>query len=184
MLIWGGASSVGTFAIQSAKMLGFIVYATASTKHHEYLKKLGAHATFDYKDSDIISKIVKAVKEDGLKLTVAHCVVDNSLQPTLDVLKQTKGDVSAKVAHSPLLPENHLTLENTGIMMNFPSMDKAVRDKHMNACFHGWLKDGLESGSVVPSPAIQVEKGGLEGLNAALDKLKVGISGTKTFVPL
>jgi NADPH:quinone reductase-like Zn-dependent oxidoreductase len=184
VLIWGGASSVGTFAIQSAKMLGFIVYATASAKHHEYLKTLGAHAMFDYKDNDVVEKIVEAVKKDGLTLTTAHCVVNESLQPTLDVLKQTKGEAAAKVAHSPMLPEGHLTLENTEITFNFPSMDKAVRDKHMYKCFHGWLQEGLKSGDVVPSPAIQIEAGGLEGLNAAMDKLKAGVSGVKIVVPI
>ncbi|KAF1937067.1 quinone reductase [Clathrospora elynae] len=184
VLIWGGASSIGTFSIQSAKTLGFTVYATASPKHHEYLKELGAHAVFDYKKSDVVREIVDAVKKDGLTLTTAHCVVNDSLQPTLDVLKETKGNAVAKVAHSPMLPEGHPTLENTEITFNFPSMDKTVRDKHMYKCFHGWLQEGLKSGSVVPSPVQQVESGGLEGLNSALDKLRAGVSGTKIIVPI
>ncbi|KAI1075189.1 GroES-like protein [Whalleya microplaca] len=184
VLIWGGASSVGTFAIQSAKSLGFTVYVTASPKHHEYLKKLGAHAVFDYKASDIVPKIVAAVNNDGVKLHTAHCVVKGGLQPTLDVLKETKGDAVAKVAHSPVLPPDHPTLEKTEILFNYPPMDPAARDKHMYQCFHGWLQDGLKSGSVVPSPDIQVEGGGLGGLNAALDKLKGGVSGTKIVIPI
>lgn len=183
-LIWGGASSVGTFAIQSAKSLGFTVYTTASPKHHAYLEKLGAHAVFDYKSSDVVSKIIAAVKKDGVKLHTAHCVVDGSLQPTLDVLRETKGSAAAKVAHSPVLPPDHPKLDNTEIIFNFPSMDQAVRDKHMYQCFHGWLQGGLKSGSVVPSPNVQVERGGLEGLNAALDKLKAGVSGAKIVVPI
>ncbi|KGO73771.1 Polyketide synthase, enoylreductase [Penicillium italicum] len=179
VLIWGGASSVGTFAVQSAKSLGFTVYATASPKHHDYLKKLGATAIFDYKASEVVSQIVEAVKKDGVDLHTAHCVVVGGLQPTLDVLKETKGDGAAKVAHSPVLPADHPTLENTTITFNFPSMDSAERSKHMYQCFHGWLKDGLKSASVVPSPALQIEDGGLEGLNPALDKLKAGVSGAK-----
>ncbi|KIN05287.1 hypothetical protein OIDMADRAFT_101971 [Oidiodendron maius Zn] len=184
VLIWGGASSVGTFAIQSAKSLGFTVYATASPKHHEYLKKLGAHAVFDYKESDIVSQIVDAVNKDGVNLHTAHCVVNGSLQPTLDVLKETKGDAVAKVAHSPVLAADHPTLDKTEIKFNFPPMDPVARDNHMFQCFHGWLQDGLKSGSVVPSPSIQVEGGGLVGLNPALDKLKAGVSGTKIVVPI
>jgi NADPH:quinone reductase-like Zn-dependent oxidoreductase len=184
VLIWGGSSSVGTFAIQSAKSLGFTVYATASSKHHQYLKKLGAHAVFDYKDSDVVSQIVNAVKKDGVNLQTAHCVVKESLQPTLDVLKETKGNAAAKVVHSPILPPDHPMLDKTEITFNFPPMDQAVRDKHIYQCFHGWLQDGLKSGSVVPSPNIQVESGGLEGLNPALDKLKAGVSGIKIVVPI
>ena len=184
ILIWGGSSSVGTFSIQSAKTLGFTVYTTASPKHHDLLKKLGAHATFDYKSDDVVSQIVAAVKQDGLKLHTAHVAVDGGLQPSLDVLKEVKGDTPAVVAHSPILPEGHPTLDNTTITFNFPSMDKTIRDKHIYNCFHGWLHEGLQSGAVVPSPAIQVEDGGLEGLNAALDKLRAGVSGTKIVVPI
>ncbi|CEN62046.1 Putative Quinone reductase [Aspergillus calidoustus] len=179
VLIWGGASSVGTFAVQSAKSLGFTVYATASPKHHEYMKELGAHAVFDYKASAVVGQIVHAVKEDGVKLHTAHCVVAGGLQPTLDVLRETKGEEAARVAHSPVLPPDHPALENTQITFNFPPLEQASRDKHMYQCFHGWLANGLKSGSVVPSPPVQVEGGGLEGLNAALDMLKAGVSGTK-----
>lgn len=42
MLVWGGAGSVGSAAVQVAKLMGFHVYVTASEKHHEYLKRLGA----------------------------------------------------------------------------------------------------------------------------------------------
>ncbi|KAJ5639233.1 uncharacterized protein N7484_007095 [Penicillium longicatenatum] len=182
VLIWGASSSVGTFAVQFAKILGFTVYATASVKHHDLVKKLGAHATFDYKASDVVSQIVNAVKRDGVKLHTAHCVVDGALQPTLDILKETKGDAHARVAHSPLLPEGHPTLENTLIAFNSPSMDEALRSKHIKEVFHGWLKTCLQSGEVIPSPNIQVEGGGLGGVNAALDKLRDGVSGTKIVV--
>lgn len=184
VLIWGASSSVGTFAVQSAKTLGFTVYATASLKHHDLIKKLGAHAVFDYKASDIVSQIVSAVKKDGVKLHTAHCVVDGALQPTLDILKETKGDAQAKVAHSPLLPEGHPTLNNTQITFNFPSMEETTRSKHIKDVFHGWLKTGLQSGEVVPSPTIQIEGGGLGGVHAALDKLKDGVSGTKIVLPV
>jgi NADPH:quinone reductase-like Zn-dependent oxidoreductase len=184
VLIWGASSSVGSFAVQSAKTLGFTVYATASPKHHDLVKKLGADAVFDYKDSDVVSKIVDAVKKDGVYLHTAHCVVDGALQPTLDILKETKGDAFAKVAHSPVLPEGHPTLDNTQITFNFPSMDEVVRSKHIKEVFHGWLHSGLKDGKIVPSPNIQIEEGGLDGINAALDKLKAGVSGTKIVVPV
>ncbi|GMG30387.1 Alcohol dehydrogenase zinc-binding domain protein [Aspergillus oryzae] len=184
VLIWGASSSVGTLAVQSAKTLGFTVYATASPKHHDLVKRLGAHAVFDYRASDIVSQIVNAVKKDGVKLHTAHCVVDGALQPTLDILKETKGDAHTKVAHSPLLPEGHPTLDNTQITFNFPPIDKTARSKHMHEVFHGWLKAGLQSGEVIPSPTIQTEGGGLGGMHAALDKLKVGVSGTKIVVPV
>ncbi|KAE8377275.1 chaperonin 10-like protein [Aspergillus bertholletiae] len=184
VLIWGASSSVGSLSVQSARSLGFTVYATASPKHHDLVRKLGAHAVFDYKASDVVSQIVRAVEKDGVKLHTAHCVVDGALQPALDILKETKGDAHAKVAHSPILPEGHPTLDNTLIIFNFPSTDETTRSKHINQVFNRWLKTGLQSGEIIPSPNIQIEGGGLGGVHAALDKLKAGVSGTKIVVPI
>ncbi|KKP04589.1 hypothetical protein THAR02_03279 [Trichoderma harzianum] len=167
-----------------AKTLGFTVYATASPSHHDLVKKLGADAVFDYKASDVVSQIIEAVKKDGVQLHTAHCVVNGALQPTLDILKETKGDAAAKVVHSPVLPEGHPTLENTQITFNLPPMDEVIRSKHFHEVFHGWLSSGLKSGEIIPSPNIQIEGGGLGGVHAALDKLKRGVSGTKIVVPI
>ncbi|KAK6462413.1 zinc-binding oxidoreductase alcohol dehydrogenase [Scheffersomyces coipomensis] len=58
ILIWGGATSAGIVAIQIAKSVyGLKVITTASKKHHEFLKSLGADATFDYRDSNVIDQI-------------------------------------------------------------------------------------------------------------------------------
>ena len=182
VLIWGGASSVGTFAIQSAKLMGFTVYTTASAKNHEYLKELGANVVFDYKASDVVAQIIDAVNKDGVILRTANCVVEGSLQPTLDVLKIAKGDAVANVAHCPPLLPGAPTLEGAEIKFVLPPMDPAERNDHMYKCFHVWLRDGLSSGSVVPSPHVQIEAGGLKGLNKALDTLKAGVSATKIVV--
>ena len=182
VLIWGGASSVGTFTVQSAKSMGFTVYTTASAKNHEYLKMLGADVVFDYKASDVVSQIKDTVKKDGVTLRTASCVVEGSLQPTLDVLGKTKGDAIAKVAHAPPLLPGAPTLEGVEIKFVLPPIDPAERSDHMYKCFHVWLRDGLDSGTVVPSPKVQVVAGGLEGLNKALDTLKAGVSGTKIVV--
>lgn len=82
--------------------MGFTVYTTASTKNHEYLKKPGADVVFDYKASDFVSQIIDTVKKDGVTLRTAICVVEGSLQPTLDVLRHTMGDAVAKIAHALL----------------------------------------------------------------------------------
>ncbi|EGP90053.1 unnamed protein product [Zymoseptoria tritici ST99CH_3D1] len=182
ILIWGGSSSVGSFAVQTAKSLGFTVYATAGAKNLEYVKSLGTDAVFDYKSPTVVKDIAAKVKADGVLLRTAHTIVDNALQQTLDVLKETKGDHPARVAHAPLLPENAPSLDNTEIKFTYPPTSPDERNKHLYKCFHGWLKDGLAAGSVVPSPRVQVVPGGISGLNKALDVLKAGVSGVKVVV--
>ena len=41
ILIWGGATVVGLYVAQLAKIYGLNVIAVASTKHETYLKQLG-----------------------------------------------------------------------------------------------------------------------------------------------
>jgi NADPH:quinone reductase-like Zn-dependent oxidoreductase len=75
MLVWGGASSVGSAAVQVAKLMGFSVYTTASEKHLEYLKSLGASKVFDYRSKDVVRSIVKAAKENRLTIQMGYDAV-------------------------------------------------------------------------------------------------------------
>ncbi|KAF2172594.1 hypothetical protein M409DRAFT_16558 [Zasmidium cellare ATCC 36951] len=185
IIIWGAASSVGTLAVQSAKSLGFTVYATASAKNHSYIKELGADHVFDYSDSNVAASMIEQIKKDGVKMQTAHVVCTGGLEPTLEILKATKdSSVPAKVSHSPLLPEDHPTLDNTEIKFNFPSMDKEVRDAHIADSFQGWLADGLKAGTVVPSPPVEVVGQGFESVNKALDAVKAGVSCKKIAISI
>ncbi|NUO55485.1 MAG: NAD(P)H-quinone oxidoreductase [Hamadaea sp.] len=52
VLIHGGGSGIGTFAIQYAKALGARVVATARREKHEKLRELGADELLDYREDD------------------------------------------------------------------------------------------------------------------------------------
>ena len=64
LLVWGGSTSVGQYAIQLGKAAGCYVIATASPARHAYLKELGADVCFDYRDPDVVSQIKKAAKDN------------------------------------------------------------------------------------------------------------------------
>lgn len=57
VLIWGGSSSVGLYAIQLARLHKFNVVTVCSPKHHNYVKDLGAHHVFDYKSDDVVDNV-------------------------------------------------------------------------------------------------------------------------------
>jgi NADPH:quinone reductase-like Zn-dependent oxidoreductase len=60
ILVWGGSSSVGQYAIQILSYFGYKkIIATASKKHHEFLQSLGATAVADYRDADAIDQVRK-----------------------------------------------------------------------------------------------------------------------------
>jgi NADPH:quinone reductase-like Zn-dependent oxidoreductase len=52
VLIQGGAGGVAGFAIQLAKHIGATVITTASSRNHDYVKKLGADQVIDYTTTD------------------------------------------------------------------------------------------------------------------------------------
>ena len=178
MLIWGGASSVGSAAIQVAKSMGFHIYATASERHHEYLKGLGASQVFDYKRGDVVENIVKAAKADGVTIQLGFDAAVQ-LKPCLDVLKECKGTGTAKLASARQVPEDAPKVEGVEAKFILGPSDEQERTEHCQFVFGTWLKEKLEKGEFVPSPKIQVVEGGLESINKGLDELKGGVSGVK-----
>ncbi|KZV92707.1 GroES-like protein [Exidia glandulosa HHB12029] len=56
-LVWSGATGVGQWLIQLAHQSGLRVVTTASLKHTERLKALGAEVVFDYRDPEVAKKI-------------------------------------------------------------------------------------------------------------------------------
>ena len=178
MLVWGAASSVGSGAVQLGKLTGYHVYATASEKHHEYVKGLGASQVFDYKQKDVVENIVKAAKADGVSLQTGYNAA-GELKPCMDILKEFKGTGTAKLASAVQLPEDPPKVDGVEAKFILPPAGEAARKEFFHFVFAVWLKEKLETGEYVPSPKVQVIDGGLESINKALDVLKGGVSGVK-----
>ncbi|KAJ7048753.1 chaperonin 10-like protein, partial [Mycena amicta] len=60
VLVWGGSSSVGAYAIQMLHLSGYKEVITASPSNHEYVKSLGADIVVDYHDEKVVEEIKKA----------------------------------------------------------------------------------------------------------------------------
>ncbi|KAH8695493.1 chaperonin 10-like protein [Talaromyces proteolyticus] len=61
VLIWGGSSSVGLFAIQLAAIYGIKVVTTCSPRNFDLVRSYGASEAFDYRDEKVVEKIRAAV---------------------------------------------------------------------------------------------------------------------------
>jgi NADPH:quinone reductase-like Zn-dependent oxidoreductase len=185
LLIWGGASSVGSILIQFATLLGFTVYTTASPAHHEYLKGLGATEVFDYHSPSIVEDLVSAAKHAGKPIAYAvDCVSEvETLKPALEVLEQSGGKGS-KLAFLALWPENQVKPEGLEISHVAGERIRGDRKDLSVWLFEEFLSKALEEGIIVPSPKIRVVDGGLGSLQAALDLLKEGVHGEKLVVKL
>jgi NADPH:quinone reductase-like Zn-dependent oxidoreductase len=65
LLVHGGGSGIGTFAIQLGRALGARVIATAREHRHDVLKALGADVTIDYKGEDFVAVVKQATDGRG-----------------------------------------------------------------------------------------------------------------------
>ncbi|KAL6716215.1 hypothetical protein ACLMJK_005781 [Lecanora helva] len=74
ILVWGGSSSVGQFALQVLKYYGYEhLLATASKRNYALLKEYCATSLFDYNDPDVTDEISAAVGSEGVDL-ILDCI--------------------------------------------------------------------------------------------------------------
>ncbi|EPS98830.1 hypothetical protein FOMPIDRAFT_90485 [Fomitopsis schrenkii] len=92
VLIYGGSSSVGQYAIQLAHISGYRVVTTASPHNFEFVKSLGADAIYDYKDPDVVASI-KQVTEDS----VCHAIDTQSTKETQQLCARAMGTAGGKL---------------------------------------------------------------------------------------
>lgn len=181
VLIYGGASSVGSNAIQLAAAAGYKVFATASTKNFEYVKQLGASQVFDSYAPSIKDDLVKAF--EGVQVVGA-----------LDCIGATGWDVCTNVLAR--LPSEHTTKFVATTKRGFPEPPEGVSmtnifgttikdNKVGTAVYNEYLPKAMTKGTFVPSPEPMVVGNGLESVQAAVDLYrKGGISAKKVVVSL
>ncbi|KAG4025659.1 hypothetical protein MFRU_053g00280 [Monilinia fructicola] len=182
-LVWGGASSVGAATIQLANTLGYKVFTTASPKHHEYLKSIGAFATFDYHDPEIVKRVVEAVKSSGVNLTIGVDAIseNNTSKLSSDIITATASGTGKLVTTLPFpekysKPEGIEILQTAAVRLFTDSQDVGAW------FFNDFLKDALEKKYLVPSPPVEIVEGGISASQKVFDQLKAGVSGKKLVV--
>jgi putative PIG3 family NAD(P)H quinone oxidoreductase len=86
VLIHGGASGIGTTAIQVAKNFGARVFTTAGTDEKcKACKKLGAHLAINYRHKDFVAEVMAATGNKGVDV-VLDMVGGDYVQRNLRVL--------------------------------------------------------------------------------------------------
>ena len=181
-IVWGASSSVGSAAVQIASSLGFAVVAVASSKHHDYLKTLGAVGVFDHKEPDVVDKIVAATKSHDAKINYGFdSVSDGSTWPKCVKVLDAFG--GGKLCLT--MPASDDGQKSSQVTMSVTAaMRVAKKADHGSFLFNEWLEKALSNKTYVPSPAIQLVEGGIDSVQAALDMHKAGLSGKKLVLPL
>lgn len=177
VLVWGGASSVGSNGIQLARAAGYEVFATASSKNFEYVKQLGATEVFDYRSDSVVDALVKALQGRVL-VGVLDCIGFEAARLSVEVVKRAvgKGAVASTKGGVDDLPEGVTLAKIFGITLRDNGIGKAI--------YADYLPSAMESGSFVPSPEPLVQGHGLEHVQAGVDRLMEGVSARKVVVTL
>ena len=177
LLIWGGASSVGSNAIQLAVAAGYEVVTTASPKNFEYVKKLGASEVFDYKDPAVSDHLVSCFKTKTIAGAL-DCIGSDAWTICMNVVHKSTGTkiVSTTKRGWPDPPEGVTVKHIFGTTLKDNEVGKAI--------YEDFLPKALKAGTFVPAPEPLIAGKGLESVQGAVDLQKKGVSAAKVVVLL
>ena len=175
VLVWGGASSVGSCGIQLARAAGYDVVTTASPKNFDAMRALGAAEVFDYHSPSLVDDLAAAM--EGRTLAGA-LFTTGDMAPFCAVVAGCEGNrVVASTLPAPEdVPAGVTVRQIFGMTLKDNEVGKAV--------YEDFLGQALASGTFVPAPAPQVVGNGLEALQSALETQKAGVSARKIVVTL
>lgn len=166
VLIYGGASSVGLYAIQLAKLSGLTVITTASKRNHELLKSVGADAIVDYSEVDWIRQ-VRELSHDKLEYVLDTIGEFDTTKAVINTLAHTGGhvvscqpvkrwDIGLKNPKVKLQttsvysvferPISYMGFDNIGPYTPTPQ-DKAIWEKYLRL-----MPEYVLSGKIKPNP--------------------------------
>lgn len=189
VLVWGGSTSVGQYAIQLAKAAGCFVITTASPIRHAYLKELGADVCFDYKDPNVVSQIKKATH--GTLAYAIDCISEKgSTQQVCATLTGTNPQVATVLPGASNEVPSHVTERSIlmytifGRKMHVFGQDfEAIpQDKAFAEKFYLLLTDVLlPQGLVKPNKVTKIP-GGFNGVEEGFKRMMENKVAAEKFV--
>jgi NADPH:quinone reductase-like Zn-dependent oxidoreductase len=176
LLIWAGASSVGTNAIQLAVASGYEVFTTSSPKNFDYCKSIGASQAFDYRSPTVVADIVAALKSK--KFRGAFAIQAGADRPCFDIAAKAEGHKFVACA-MPVKPEN----VPQGVSAKFIMAGRVAAPNKVGEMIWGeFLPAALQKGTFKCLPGPVVVGRGLDKIQEALDKGKEGAQSAQKLV--
>jgi NADPH:quinone reductase-like Zn-dependent oxidoreductase len=182
ILVWGGSSSVGSCAIQLCTATGLTVFATASSKNFEYVKNLGASHVFDYKDPDVVTKLVQATHGK----TIVGVYDSISSNATILACAQFLQAFGGGKVYGTVSDAGALELPE-GVKRVSGSPPHSAVDGGPAVWHRVWadfIRKGLENGRLRAKPEPIVLEGGLQRLQEGIDMCREGVSAQKVVIEL
>ncbi|KQR02622.1 zinc-binding alcohol dehydrogenase family protein [Deinococcus sp. Leaf326] len=207
VLIWGGATSVGSNAIQLATAAGYDVITTASPQNFEYVRSLGASQVFDYHREDVVEEVIRACEHKTL--AGALSLATGSAGACIEVLQASKGRKVISMASTPvsfeplsqkkrsplLLPQLMSQMLATTALLQVKARRAGIRTSSIwgaslmndavgQLIFEDFLPAALASGRYRAAPEPEVVGHGLETVQLGVETHRQGVSARKVVISL
>lgn len=187
IVVLGGSSSVGQYAIQIARLSGFSrIITNSSAAHAEHLKGLGAHVVLD-RATSAVSDFAAAVGDLPLAFAFDAISTEETQLLGVQVVQATKTAGTAVFgvqAHAGAKVEAQSELEPKTPFRSVLGLGSSPALRHLSEPLMVSLggEDGLLAKGLFKPNRPLVVPGGLEALETALEKNKKGVSGVKVII--
>jgi len=205
LLITGGATAVGSDAIQLARASGYEVMTTCSPRNFSRARDLGALHAFDYNSSTLREEIVAVLKGKGV--AGAFAIGPGSVELCIHVLGQL-GEGCRRLVVKASFPWpkedpkddgeywgymkwvddwNKTTSEiadAVGVETKFVEGAELGRNEVGKVIYENFLPCALAGGGYIAAPDPHIVGSGLGYIKEALDVQKQGVSARKIVVTL
>ncbi|UNI23053.1 hypothetical protein JDV02_008896 [Purpureocillium takamizusanense] len=186
ILIYGGSTATGVFAIQFAKLSGYHVYTTCSSKNFDLVRGFGADVALDYHDPRAAARI-RQLSDDALALVFDTISDEESVGFCLDAMSTRGGDYSYINGLSGVsFPDNvrasfagAFTVLGEGFYYGDTWYCAEPSDNILMENL-AWLSEDLLSSNALRPHRVTLGRGGLGGVLDGMDRLRKGqVSGEK-----
>ncbi|KAL9570600.1 hypothetical protein ACKAV7_004937 [Fusarium commune] len=187
VLIWGGSSSVGQYAIQIAAIFGFKIITTCGPHSFDLVRSLGASHVFDYNDSDV----VKSIKDNAPGLRYVFDTISNKMSSAtasqaidetggaLTTVRPDKSFTENVTKQTKVTPVLVWSAFNRVIQYKKTQFPASEDDHKLGVEFNEKLPVWIEEGKIKPNKP-KVIPGGLDAVVQGFQEYRDGkISGYK-----
>ncbi|KAH6724550.1 hypothetical protein BKA61DRAFT_536174 [Leptodontidium sp. MPI-SDFR-AT-0119] len=181
--IWGGSSASGCCAVQLAKFAGLKVIAIIDVaRNGERMLKHGADLLVDRLDPGRAVEIVKGITKGKLRFGLDTRGKESAklLASVMQSASKEDGDSQAHLVGLTGIPKE----PTDGVVYHSVPIKAFHEAPAVGEGLMIWLEKLLDQ-DLLRTPDIEIAAGGLEGINAALDRLRDGsVNGPRIVVPL
>lgn len=179
--IWGGSSTSALFLSQLAQLARLrVILVVDLAKHGARLLDRGGNVVVDGHDPSRAVNVIRALTGNSLRFAI-DTVGNHTAAHLLDALTSPPVDsnIRSHIVGLSGLPKT----QKAGVVNHMVPIKVFHESQIIGSTMMEWLEKLLAAGLVVPD--IVLAQGGLDGINAALDRMRKGeISGRRLVVPL